>query len=59
MSNSQAASVPNGGRGPGVSSSERSCLLNAASYAFTNARNSFAIRTSEGWWMYIMWPASK
>jgi hypothetical protein len=32
---------------------------NAFAYPFTNARSSFAIRASEGWWMYIMWPASK
>lgn len=27
--------------------------------AFTNARSSFAMRASEGRWMYIMCPASK
>jgi len=27
--------------------------------AVTNALISFAIRASDGWWMYIMWPASK
>jgi hypothetical protein len=25
----------------------------------TNSRNSFAILTNEGAWMYIMWPDSK
>ena len=33
--------------------------LTRSPYAFTNARSSRAIRTSEGWWMYIMCPASK
>ena len=25
----------------------------------TNSRSSFAMRSSDGGWMYIMWPASK
>jgi len=30
----------------------------AGTAPFRNAASSFFICTSEGWWMYIMWPAS-
>ena len=37
----------------------RSVQPSSLIFAATNAFNSFAIRASDGRWMYIMWPASK